>query len=135
MVLCAAHFRSKVNDDATRRLAEAQASSRIVNALAVREPDALVILGGDLNDTPGSPPLDALTVAGGLIRVADDIPLAEQATYIYQGRGQSIDRLLLAPSTAATRVPRSSRVWRAGASGYGGSDHRALTSDFVLSMP
>ena len=135
VVLFAAHFRSKVNDDPVRRLAEAQAASRIVNALAVREPDALVILGGDLNDTPGSPPLDALTVAGGLIRVADDIPLAEQATYIYQGRGQSIDHLLLAPSIAATRVPRSSRVWRAGASGYGGSDHRALTSDFVRSMP
>lgn len=108
---------------------------KIVNALAVRELDALVILGGDLNDTPGSPPLDALTVAGGLIRVADDVSPAEQATYIYQGRGQSIDHLLLAPSTVATRVPRSSRVWRDGTSGYGGSDHRALTSDFVLSMP
>jgi uncharacterized protein len=135
VVLFAAHFRSKVNDDPARRLAEAQASSRIVNALAVREPDALVILGGDLNDTPGSPALDALTVAGGLIRVADDLPLAEQATYIYQGQGQSIDHLLAAPSTAATRVPRSSRVWRAGTSGYGGSDHRALTSDFARSMP
>jgi len=135
VVLFAAHFRSKVNDDPARRLAEAQASSRIVHALAAREPDALVILGGDLNDTPGSPPLDALTVAGGLIRVADDVPPAEQATYIYQGRGQSLDHLLVAPSTVATRVPRSSRVWRDGTSGYGGSDHGALTSDFVPSVP
>jgi uncharacterized protein len=135
VVVFATHFRSKVNDDPARRLAEAQVSSRVVGARAASEPDALVVLGGDLNDTPGSPPLDALTVGGGLIRVADDLPPAEQATYVYQGNGQSIDHLLLAPGAAAMRVPRSSRVWRDGTTGYGGSDHRALTSDFVVSGP
>lgn len=135
VVVFAAHFRSKVNDDPARRLAEAQVSSRVVNARAANEPDALVVLGGDLNDTPGSPPLDVLTVDGGLIRVADDLPPAEQATYVYQGNGQSIDHLLLAPGTAAMRVPRSSRVWRDGTTGYGGSDHRALTSDFIILAP
>ena len=131
VVLLAAHFRSKVSDDPGRRLAEAQASAELVNAAAAANPDALVMLGGDLNDVPGSPPLDALTVAGGLVRVADDLPVAAQATYIFQGRGQAIDHLLMAPTSAAARVPVSSQVWRDGA-GWGGSDHAALTSDFVF---
>lgn len=134
VVVFAVHFRSKSNDDPARRLAEAQVSSQVMNALAAAEPTALVVLGGDLNDTPGSPPLDALTIDGGLVRVADDLPATDQATYHYQGRGQAIDHLLISPSSAAFRVPRSSRVWSDG-SGYGGSDHSALTSDFRISAP
>lgn len=131
VVLFAAHFRSKVDDDPARRLAEAQTASRIVNERVAQSPDALVVLGGDLNDTPGSPPLNALVVDGGLVRVADDLPAAAQATYTYQGYGQAIDHLLLAPSTSVVRQPRSSRVWRDG-NGWGGSDHAALSSDFLL---
>lgn len=131
IVLVAAHFKSKSADDPGRRLAEAQVSSQVMTALAAAEPDALVALGGDLNDTPGSPPLDALTVDGGLLRVADDLSAAAQTTYRYAGRGQAIDHLLIAPSSAALRVPRSSRVWKDG-SGWGGSDHSALTSEFVF---
>ncbi|MDB4960553.1 MAG: endonuclease/exonuclease/phosphatase family protein [Myxococcales bacterium] len=134
VVVFAAHFRSKSTDDPGRRLAEAQVSSVVVNARAAAEPDALVVLGGDLNDTPGSPPIDALTADGGLVRVADDLPLASQATYRYFGNGQIIDHLMLAPTPAATRVPRSSRVWKDG-SGWGGSDHFALTSDFLIAAP
>lgn len=128
VVMFAAHFRSKVNDDPGRRLAEAQAAARIVTARATAEPAALVVLGGDLNDTPGSPPLVALTVDGGLVRLADDLPLAQQSTYLFDGRGQAIDHLLLAPTPAAIRVPRSSLVFKDGG-GWGGSDHFALTSE------
>jgi predicted extracellular nuclease len=131
VVLFAAHFRSKVDDDPARRLAEAETASRIVNDRAAQSPGALVVLGGDLNDTPGSPPLNALVVDGGLVRVADDLPAAAQATYTYQGYGQAIDHLLLAPTTSVVRVPRSSKVWRDG-TGWGGSDHAALSSDFLL---
>jgi len=134
VVLFATHFRSKSNDDPARRLAEAQVSAQVVSGFGAAEPTALVLLGGDLNDTPGSPPLNALVVDGGLVRVADDVPLADQATYRYQGNGQAIDHLLLAPNAAASaRTPMSSRVWRDG-TGWGGSDHAALTSDFTLPL-
>lgn len=132
LVLVAAHFKAKSNDDPARRLAEAQTAARIVNELATREPDAVVVLAGDLNDTPGSPPLDALTVDGGLVRLADDLALTAQATYYYQGRAQAIDHLLLVPGDSAARIPRSSRVWREGGAGWGGSDHAALTSELAL---
>lgn len=130
VVMLAAHFKSKANDEPSRRLYEAESSARVVNEIAAREPDALVILGGDLNDTPGSPPLDALTVGGGLIRVADDLSDEEQATYVYNGRKQAIDHLLIAPSGASRRIPRTARSWR-GPNGYGGSDHFALSWNFA----
>ena len=133
IVMVAAHFKSKSADDPARRLAEAQVSSQVINAIGAAEPDALVVLGGDLNDTPDSPPLTALTVDGGLVRVADDLAVSAQATYRYAGTGQAIDHLLITPSAAAWRVPRSSRVWR-DTSGWGGSDHAALTSEFLLPL-
>lgn len=130
VILFATHFKSKSSDDPPRRLAEAQVSARVVGEVAARSPGAIVMLAGDLNDTPESPPLAALTGAG-LIRLADDLPLAKQATYFYQGIGQSIDHILLAPAHAAVRVARSSRTWRNGF-GWGGSDHSALTTELRI---
>jgi endonuclease/exonuclease/phosphatase family metal-dependent hydrolase len=135
VIVLAAHFKSKSDDDPLRRLAEARASSRIVNDAAAAEPAAIVMLAGDLNDVPGSPPLDALTVDGGLMRVADDLAPAAQATYYFNGSGQAIDHILLVPTTNVMRVPRSSRTWRdTGSNGFGGSDHAALSSDFQLPL-
>ena len=44
-----AHFKAKTRDDPDRRLAEATAARDIVTAVAEEEPNALVVLGGDLN--------------------------------------------------------------------------------------
>lgn len=130
VVLFATHFKSKSSDDPARRLAEAQVSARVVGDVAARTPNAIVLLAGDLNDTPDSPPLAALT-GSGLIRLADDLPPAKQATYFYAGLGQSIDHILLAPGHAPVRVTRSSRTWRDRA-GWGGSDHSALTTELRI---
>jgi endonuclease/exonuclease/phosphatase family metal-dependent hydrolase len=72
----------------------------------------------------------ALTSAG-LIRVAADVPISQQGTYEFNGNLQAIDHILVAPAGGALRIERSSRTWRDGR-GYGGSDHAALTSDFLL---
>lgn len=135
MVLFAAHFRSKVNDDPGRRFAEAQVSRRVVEARAAASPDALVVMGGDLNDTPGSPPLTELMADGGLIRVAADRPVSEQVTYIFNGQGEAIDHLLLAHTSNGVAVPMSARTWRTTATGFAGSDHFALSADFELRAP
>ena len=129
VVLFAAHFRSKANDDPGRRLAEAQASRVLVQGVASGRPDALVALAGDLNDTPDSAPLQALTADGGLVRAAEDLPVADQATYVWNGRGEAIDHVLQAVTPACTVVPRSAKSWRE-AYGFGGSDHYALTAEF-----
>ncbi len=104
LILFATHFKSKSSDDPPRRLAEAQVSARVVNEVAARSPAAIVLLAGDLNDTPASPPLEALTGAGGLVRLADDLSPAAQATYYFSGLGESIDHILLAPGHASVRA-------------------------------
>ncbi|MFW5968211.1 MAG: endonuclease/exonuclease/phosphatase family protein, partial [Persicimonas sp.] len=59
------HFRSKRDDDPERRLAEAREAREIVDEVAHANPDSLVVFGGDLNDRPGSEPLEALTTDNG----------------------------------------------------------------------
>ncbi|CAN5530644.1 hypothetical protein BH09MYX1_BH09MYX1_44810 [soil metagenome] len=131
VIAFAAHFRSKVNDDPGRRLAEARATHDIVNAAAVAAPDALVILGGDLNDVPGSPPIDALEGDGLLHRVARDRALPDQGTYRFGTEWQAIDHLFQAGTAGGTYVKGSATSVR-GNPGYAGSDHAALRADFDL---
>jgi uncharacterized protein len=129
-VVFVAHFRSKVDDDPGRRIAEANASRDIVTASAREFPNALVVMGGDLNDFPGSQAIDAMERDGALLRVASDRPDTETWTYVYSGQRQAIDHLFLAPGGGAY-VPGSFRVAREGNS-YGGSDHCAPYADFAL---
>lgn len=130
VIVFAAHFRSKVDDDAGRRYAEADAARTIMTQAAARSPRALVVLGGDLNDVPGSPPLVAMEAGSSLTRVAKDRPDTETWTYVYSGQRQAIDHLYIANGAAGTYVPGSFRAVREG-SGLGGSDHAAVMADFL----
>lgn len=134
VVLLAAHFRSKVDDDPGRRLAEAQAARDIVLGTAKEFPDAVVLLGGDLNDTPGSPPISALESAPALLRVASDRPPASVATYTWNGNAQAIDHLFLALGASGMYVPASAAAVHdpSGKQGLAGSDHAALRADFRI---
>lgn len=133
MIVFAAHFRSKVGDEPARRLAEATAARAIVLGAAAEEPGATVVLGGDLNDVPGSPPLEALTSGDdGLVRLAAELAPDADWTVTFEGGHQAIDHLLVARGASlAAFVPRSVGVQREGASGsFGGSDHAALRAIF-----
>ncbi|MCK8502928.1 endonuclease/exonuclease/phosphatase family protein [Myxococcus sp. MISCRS1] len=130
VIVFAAHFKAKSNDDPGRRYAEASAARDIVTQAAARAPRSLVVMGGDLNDTPGSAPIDALEQDGMLKRVAKDRPDDQTWTYNYSGRKQAIDHLFVANNAAGTYVPGSFRAVRDG-SGYGGSDHAAVKADFM----
>ncbi|HEX8820723.1 MAG TPA: endonuclease/exonuclease/phosphatase family protein [Archangium sp.] len=132
VIVFAAHFKAKANDDPGRRLAEARAAHDLVAAVAVEHPRALVVLGGDLNDVPGSPPLQALEQDGALLRVASDRPDRETWTYAYSGDLQAIDHLLLARNAGGVYLPASFRAARDSSRGLGGSDHAAVVADFVL---
>lgn len=128
VVVFAAHLRSMVSDDPGRRLAEAQAAREIVAARAAAQPDALVLLGGDCNDVPGSATIDALEQGGALERAGGALPAAEAVTYVFEGHGLALDHLFRASAGAGSLVEGGVSVrWDARpARGYGGSDHAAL---------
>ncbi|MGI5864112.1 MAG: endonuclease/exonuclease/phosphatase family protein [Myxococcales bacterium] len=130
VVLFAAHFRSKSNDDPGRRLAEAQAAAEIIAATSAERPEALVVFGGDLNDEPGSAPLEAIESSGGLVRVAGELPDDEAGTYWYSGP-HAIDHLFIDTRASGAYVPGTARVAHGVGWGLGGSDHAALVADFL----
>jgi uncharacterized protein len=132
VIVFAAHFRSKVNDDPGRRWAEAEAARVIALEAAVAQPSSLIVVGGDLNDVPGSPPLDALERDGHLLRASADRPDDQIGTFLFRGQSQAIDHLYLLPATGGQLVPESFVVIRDGPSGYGGSDHAAIRALFRL---
>jgi predicted extracellular nuclease len=134
VIVFSAHFTSKAGtDDPGRRLAEAQMAREIVDRVAADNDHALVVLGGDLNDTPDSEPLTALTGDGGYNRVASEKSVDDTYTYVYQWQAELIDHLLLAPTSGGGYVAGSVHsVHDRQPAGYGGSDHGALVADFEM---
>jgi endonuclease/exonuclease/phosphatase family metal-dependent hydrolase len=134
VIVLGAHFRSKVNDEPNRRLAEAQRAGVIVGELAAAHPEGLIVLAGDLNDVPSSPPLAALEAQTPLLRVASE--LDDDATIVFDGDHQAIDHIYvsLVAAGGAFRAG-SARIFRGGGGvfGWGGSDHAALRATFDLS--
>lgn len=133
VLLFSAHFRSKANDDPDRRLAEAHAARDIVLASEDEFPEGIVVLAGDLNDTPGSEPIELLENGPELLRVAKDLPLAEQGTYEWNGKAEAIDHVFLATSSRGSYVPGSAQVVHSpGEWGLAGSDHAGVIADLGL---
>src|SRR5690606_20707437 len=77
--LLGVHFKAKSNDDPDKRLAEAQHTRLIADSLVAEYPDAALVILGDFNDFPGSPPIDALddSDAGRFISAARQLPASD----------------------------------------------------------
>ncbi len=125
-----AHFKSKSNDDPKWRLAEARGAREIVLETAEEFPDALVVFGGDLNDTPGSEPLDALLDGGEISRVTDDIAPDDAWTFRYFDDRIAIDHLLIADNGGGRYVDDSAEVIRDASGTFATSDHAAVAARF-----
>lgn len=123
-VFCA-HFKAKADDDPGRRLAEARATRDLMERAPSR---ALVVLGGDLNDEPGSPPLLALDEVA--TRVSTGLPAVQIASWWFRdGRGVALDHLFVRSS--ARYLTGSFRVAHDPAGrGFADSDHGAVVADF-----
>jgi uncharacterized protein len=127
-----AHFRSKRDDDPTRREAEDNAGRAIVLAAHAERPDELMVWGGDLNDHPGSPPFDAIFEGAELLRVvAKDLPYPMDTTSQFEGARQAIDHLIMPTDQATRYIDGSARVFRGTKTvGFGSSDHAAVRATF-----
>lgn len=132
VIAFSAHYKSKNGDDPGRRIAEARATREIMQDVARGNPHALVVLGGDLNDTPGSRALDDLERDGDLARVAAELG-DDAATYTYFDQRTALDHIYQATEAGAEYLPGSAIVVRSrGQDGLARSDHAALAARFVF---
>jgi uncharacterized protein len=84
----------------TQRLAQAQAIAGFVGQILAIEPNANIVIGGDLNDFEFSRPIRALLGAN-LRDLVDDVPKADRYTYLYSGNSQVLDHLIVSESMYA----------------------------------
>lgn len=123
------HFRSRSRpDDPSQRHAEATRARQIALTVSDDNPDALVVLGGDLNDTPGSPTLDILEADGAMYRIGTELGM-DAWTINSSGNLSAIDHLLVLEDRGAF-VPGTARVLR-DVNSLGGSDHAAMIGGFA----
>ena len=91
------HLKSKASGTArasgARRKGQAEAIVAILERFDLRKD--LVIVAGDLNDTPGSGPLAPLLGVPDLYDVLDIVAADDRWTYHYGGRKQQIDYVLV----------------------------------------
>ncbi len=106
IVLVNLHFRSKGGDDplfgrrqpplthsTSRRVEQAHVVAEFVASLLDDDPDARIVVLGDLNDFEDSVPLQALEAAG-LEDLIKRLPSSKGYTYVYQGNSQVLDHVL-----------------------------------------
>lgn len=104
LTLIVNHWKAKSGTDPSRRefvdrrVAEATLVAETVNALLAADPEAAIIVAGDLNDFVDSPPLQVLTTTTPLRDLATSAPAANRYSYIYQGLSQILDHLLVTPN-------------------------------------
>ncbi|MCK4845187.1 MAG: endonuclease/exonuclease/phosphatase family protein, partial [Candidatus Heimdallarchaeota archaeon] len=97
------HFKSKsvyapfYADTTPRRIEQAEWVSSLVGEIQDVDPNARVMVLGDLNDFEYSEPLQVLEAAG-LNNLILDIDKEYRYTYIYRGYSQVLDHMLVTPS-------------------------------------
>ena len=150
------HFSSTPDARVGQRTEQAAYNAAIVAALQAADPDARVVLGGDLNvyprpDDPFAPghPLHPSDQLGplyeqGLTNLFDILVVESPASaysYVFQGQAQTLDQLFFTPSQGAdlARVAAAhvNSDWPSDAAGDGArgtSDHDPIVADFSL-MP
>ncbi len=113
LVLVNLHLASKGGDDplfgrrqppragsSARRTRQAELVAGFASELLGADPEARVLVLGDLNDFEGSSALAALEAAG-LENLVRRLPLADRYSYVFQGNSQVLDHVLASPALAA----------------------------------
>ncbi|XYH99995.1 endonuclease/exonuclease/phosphatase family protein [Sorangium sp. So ce1128] len=137
VILLGVHFKAKAApDNPDRRLAEAQRTRAIADALAAEHPTAAIAVLGDFNDVPGSPPVEAVAGAGAaaFADVAAALPPADRWTYDFNGQLELIDHQLVNPLLRDMLDPSSVQIPH-GPSIEEASDHAPVFSMYRITPP
>jgi predicted extracellular nuclease len=88
-------FQPPVLSSEVQRKAQAQVVRNFVDELLDADPNANVIVLGDLNDFEFSPPLTILKGAGTLHTLIESLPANERYSYVFDGNSQTLDQIVV----------------------------------------
>jgi predicted extracellular nuclease len=88
------HHQPPARPSETQRRQQAQVVSDFVQAILARDPNANVVVLGDLNDFEFSDTLGILKSAG-LTDIVETLPPEERYTYVFEGNSQVLDHILI----------------------------------------
>jgi len=94
------HFTSMSGGEAAtepRRVAQAAWNASVMGEILTDDESGLLAVMGDLNSFYDAPPIDTLRDAG-LVHVFEELPPEARYTYIYEGRSQVLDHILVTPA-------------------------------------
>ncbi|WP_017317613.1 endonuclease [Mastigocladopsis repens] len=127
------HFVSKRGgppDDAKREN-QAEIVNQFVGQLLQVDPDANVIVLGDLNDLPDS--LTLKTLKGNVLEnLTESLPAGDRYTYNFQGNRQLIDHLLVSKNLSVVAQPEIDIVHVNVGFSRSVSDHDPIVAAFTL---
>ncbi|MBI1367513.1 MAG: hypothetical protein GC162_02550 [Planctomycetes bacterium] len=112
------------------RLAEAMGIHKIIADKLHADPDAMIAVMGDFNDTPDSATIQALLEGSLLIDPHASIPADQRISYLKNPYRSNIDYILCSPALAKCVVAGSAKLVERGEKT--GSDHAAVTVQFDL---
>ncbi len=143
IVLLGVHYRSKGDgsaetDDKDKRMAEAQHTRAIADQLVAENPKRAVLILGDFNDLPGSPPV-SWTLQGDpkndpkipFAAATDSIGAADKYTFVYNGVKELIDHQMANP-LLTMMIDAGSVTIRHGADVEDASDHFPLMATYQI---
>jgi predicted extracellular nuclease len=87
-------FQPPARSSETQRQKQAQIVHNFVKSILAADPDAAVVVLGDLNDFEFSDTVTTLS-AGVLHDLITTLPQSERYTYVFEGNSQAIDHILL----------------------------------------
>ncbi len=80
-----------------QRAQQAAIVNDFVGQLRAADPNALVVVGGDINDFQFSQTL-AILKGDDLVNMVDTLPANEQYDYVFEGNSQALDHILVTPA-------------------------------------
>lgn len=107
-----------------KRLRQAEVLHDFMESFLAIDPDARVVVLGDMNEMEFRPPMT--TLAGDRwVNLMETLPEDDRYTYVYEGNSQVLDHVLVSPALAARAAPEvdAVHVWAERAHEGRASDH------------
>jgi predicted extracellular nuclease len=88
-------FQPPTRSSEVKRHEQARAVRTFTDKLLAADPQANIVVLGDINDFEFSATADLLTAGGGMVDLPRLLPRAERYSYVYEGNSQVLDHILV----------------------------------------